>query len=59
MVDIKFERKLAHPVGLKAIKADPKLADMVLVKQGRLSVQPVTSEEYEYIVSLGDGGVAK
>jgi predicted RNA-binding protein with PUA-like domain len=46
VVDVKAVEPLPRPVTLAAIKADPKLKNMVLVKQSRLSVQPVTSEEW-------------
>ena len=36
-----------------AIKADPKLADMALVKQSRLSVQPVTAAEWKQVCAMG------
>lgn len=45
--------KLLHPVTLKAMKADPALADMVMIRQSRLSVSPVTEAEYRHIVKLG------
>ena len=52
-VDICFKQKLTHIITLAQLKADPKLADMVLVSKGaRLSVQPVTAEEFNYIVAL-------
>jgi predicted RNA-binding protein with PUA-like domain len=50
---IKAVEPLPRPVTLVEIKADPKLADMVLVKNSRLSVQPVTDAEWDYIRSLG------
>jgi predicted RNA-binding protein with PUA-like domain len=40
-------------VTLDEIKNDPKLKDMILVKNSRLSVQPVTPEEFAYICKLG------
>lgn len=52
-VDIKAVRSLPKPVSLEIIKADPKLAEMVLVKNARLSVQPVTEAEFELICKLG------
>ncbi len=52
-VDIKAVRSLLKPVSLEIIKADPKLAKMVLVKNARLSVQPVTEAEFELICKLG------
>lgn len=51
-VDIKAVRALKAPVTLDQIKADPRLADMVLVKNSRLSVQPVTDEEWDVIMGL-------
>jgi predicted RNA-binding protein with PUA-like domain len=53
MVDIEPVRALTEPLSLQAIKAIPDLADMVLVKNARLSVQPVTRTEFEMIVALG------
>ncbi|MEO0486744.1 MAG: EVE domain-containing protein [Pseudomonadota bacterium] len=50
-VDIKAVRPLA-PVTLDQIKADPRLGDMVLVKNSRLSVQPVTLAEWEIICAM-------
>ncbi|MBO6788935.1 MAG: EVE domain-containing protein [Dinoroseobacter sp.] len=52
-VDIKAVRSLPKPVSLEIIKADPKLTEMVLVKNARLSVQPVTEAEFELICKLG------
>jgi predicted RNA-binding protein with PUA-like domain len=45
-------RPLAAPVTLKAIKAEPKLARMELVRQSRLSVSPVRDQEWETILSM-------
>ena len=53
LVDVKAVKDLTRPVTLAEIKADPKLKDMVLVKYSRLSVQPVTPEEWKYILKLG------
>ncbi|WP_425044877.1 EVE domain-containing protein [Primorskyibacter sp. S87] len=52
-VDIKAVRGFENPVTLDQIKADPRLADMVLVKNSRLSVQPVQPDEWEAICALG------
>jgi len=52
-VDIRFDRAFARPVTLPAIKDNPALRDMVLVKRSRLSVQPVTAAEWKTIVKLG------
>jgi predicted RNA-binding protein with PUA-like domain len=53
VVDIKAVAPLPQPVTLAAIKADPKLKDMALVKFSRLSVQPVTAEEWKHVCALG------
>ncbi|MDO6484816.1 EVE domain-containing protein [Shimia thalassica] len=52
-VDIKAVETVPTPVTLEAIKADPRLSEMVLVKNSRLSVQPVTETEWKIICELG------
>ena len=52
-VDIKAVGPFATPVTLADIKADPRLSDMVLVKNSRLSVQPVTRAEWDIICAMG------
>ncbi|MFW8593787.1 EVE domain-containing protein [Cribrihabitans neustonicus] len=52
-VDIKAVRPFEQAVTLDGIKADPRLQDMVLVKNSRLSVQPVTEEEWQAVCALG------
>ena len=52
-VDIKADKPLKTSVTMAAIKADKKLADMALVKYSRLSVQPVTAEEWKYVCKMG------
>lgn len=52
-VDIKAIRAFEVPVSLDQIKTDPRLAEMVLVKNSRLSVQPVTDLEWQVICDLG------
>ncbi|WP_317056404.1 EVE domain-containing protein [Roseovarius rhodophyticola] len=51
-VDIKALWPVEAPVTLEMIKADPRLDDMVLVKNSRLSVQPVTAEEWKVVCGL-------
>ena len=51
-VDIKAGKKLATPVSLATIKKDKRLQEMALVRLGRLSVQPVTDEEWDIIMEL-------
>ncbi|WP_250461522.1 EVE domain-containing protein [Microbulbifer litoralis] len=53
-VDIRWLSKFARPVPLAEIKRNPALAEMVLVKQGRLSIQPVTAQEWKTVLALGD-----
>jgi predicted RNA-binding protein with PUA-like domain len=52
-VDIKADMPLKTPVTLVAIKADPRFAEMALLKYSRLSVQPVTDAEWKMICKLG------
>ena len=52
-VDIKADKKLPQPVTMAAIKADKKLSAMALVKYSRLSVQPVTAEEWKLVCKMG------
>ncbi|MBV7410963.1 EVE domain-containing protein [Maritimibacter sp. DP1N21-5] len=51
-VDVRALRPLASPVTLDTIKSDPRLAEMVLVKNSRLSVQPVTEDEWNVVLEL-------
>jgi predicted RNA-binding protein with PUA-like domain len=52
VVDFKPVRKLKNPVSLAMIKAESSLANMALVRLGRLSVQPVTEEEWLTVLEL-------
>jgi predicted RNA-binding protein with PUA-like domain len=47
-------RKLANTVTLKTIKTDPKLQDIALLKQSRLSVVPISETEFNHIIKLSD-----
>ena len=53
-VDIRAVCDVQSPVTLDQIKADGRLDDMVLVKNSRLSVQPVTAQEWAIILGLGN-----
>ena len=53
VVDVKAIEPVKQPVTLSAIKAEPKLKSMVLVKNSRLSVQPVTAEEWKLVCKMG------
>ena len=52
VVDLKPWKKLKQPVGLAQIKTDKRLQDMALVRLGRLSVQPVTEDEWKLIMEM-------
>jgi predicted RNA-binding protein with PUA-like domain len=52
-VDVRALIPIPQPVSLDAIKDNPKLADMVLVKKSRLSVQPVTQAEWFEVCRMG------
>ena len=52
VVDLKPHKRLKKPVSLPQIKADKRLADMALVRLGRLSVQPVTEKEWKVVMEL-------
>ena len=54
VVDLKPYKKIKKPVSLVQVKADKRLANMALVRLGRLSVQPVTEEEWDIIMELGE-----
>ena len=52
-VPVEPVRSLANPVTLASIKAEPKLAQMELIRQSRLSVAPVRDEEWKLILEMG------
>lgn len=52
-VDLKADKALKTPVTLKDIKAEQRLADIALVRLGRLSVVELTKAEYETILQMG------
>ncbi|ADH90097.1 protein of unknown function DUF55 [Ancylobacter novellus DSM 506] len=52
MVDIKAVEPLKQPVSLAAVKEEPRLAEMALIKFSRLSVQPVTDAEWAIVLEM-------
>ncbi|RUV73464.1 EVE domain-containing protein, partial [Mesorhizobium sp. M5C.F.Ca.IN.020.14.1.1] len=52
-VDIRAVKDMPKPVTLEHVKANPKLAEMALVRLGRLSVQPVTPAEWKEVCRMG------
>lgn len=53
MVDLKAVEPLKTPVTLEDVKGEPKLEKMILINNSRLSVQPVTDEEYALVRKMG------
>jgi predicted RNA-binding protein with PUA-like domain len=53
MVDVQYVQELPRQVTLEAIKGNPLLADMPLVGRSRLSIQPVTPNEWQIILAMG------
>ena len=53
-VELKAGKKFKRPVPLTDIKAEPKLANMLLVKNSRISVMSVTEDEYDQVVAMGN-----
>lgn len=53
-LDVKAVKPFPKPVTLAAVKADARLKDMALVKYARLSVQPVTPQEWKIICTMGN-----
>jgi predicted RNA-binding protein with PUA-like domain len=52
-VDVRAVKPMPYPPTLNDIKANPKLAQMVLVNNSRLSVQPVTADEWKEVCRMG------
>ena len=52
MVDVRAVKALKNKVTLARIKAEPRLVDMTLVNNSRLSVQPVSNEEWRIVLEL-------
>ncbi|MCS0504042.1 EVE domain-containing protein [Ancylobacter mangrovi] len=55
MVDLKAVAPLVKPVSLAAIRGEPRLSEMALMKYSRLSVQPVTDEEWAIVLEMAGG----
>ena len=54
MVDVKAVKDVKRPVTLAEIKAEPRLSDLALVRQSRLSVVPVNAEQWKIICAMGE-----
>jgi predicted RNA-binding protein with PUA-like domain len=55
VVDVEAGERLARPVTLAAVKADPVFADLGLVRMSRLSVIPVPPEQWKRLLEMGGG----
>jgi predicted RNA-binding protein with PUA-like domain len=53
-VDLVPIAEMSNPISLKTIKEDPILQEMALVKQGRLSVSPVTEVQADHLLRIGN-----
>ncbi len=53
VVDVKAVTPLPKPVTIAAVKAEPKLKAMMLINNTRLSVQPVTADEWKLVCKMG------
>lgn len=51
-VDVEYKEAMKRPVTLAEVKKNPKLTQMALVRLSRLSVQPVTKEEWEEVINM-------
>jgi Uncharacterized conserved protein len=56
VIDVEAVRPLASAVPLSAIKADPQFKDLGLVRIGRLSVMPVSSDQWKALLEMAKGG---
>ena len=54
MVDVKAVKPMERPVSLSEIKAEPRLSELALVRQSRLSVVPVNQAEWQLICEMGE-----
>ena len=54
VTDVKTKKKLKRAVSLEEIKSTPKLSNMALIKQSRLSVMPLTKNEWDTIIKISE-----
>ena len=54
MVDVKAVKPVKRPVTLAEIKGEPRLEEMALIRQSRLSVMPVSEEQWNLILAMGE-----
>ena len=51
-IQVRFEKKLEHPVSLENIKKTKELKDLALIKQSRLSVMPIDTKHWKIILNM-------
>ena len=54
VTDVRAKKKLKRPVSLEEIKTTPKLSSIALIKQSRLSVMPLTKDEWDIIIKISE-----
>ena len=54
-VKVKFVKKLKRPVNLAELKTEPKMQGLLLLKQSRLSVMPMTKAQWDHILKMSEG----
>ena len=54
VTDVKTKKKLKRPISLEEIKTIPKLSNIALIKQSRLSVMPLTKNEWDIIIKISE-----
>ena len=54
VTDVKTKKKLKRPISLEEIKTIPKLSSIALIKQSRLSVMPLTKNEWDIIIKISE-----
>ena len=54
VTNVRAKKKLKRPVSLEEIKTTPKLANIALIKQSRLSVMPLTKNEWDTIIKISE-----
>jgi predicted RNA-binding protein with PUA-like domain len=54
VTDVKTKKKLKRPVSLEEIKTTPRLSGIALIKQSRLSVMPLTKNEWDTIIKISE-----
>jgi predicted RNA-binding protein with PUA-like domain len=59
VVDVEPVVPLKRPVTLAEVKADPELTEIALVRRGRISVIPITTPEFRYIMKLGKTSIPR